>query len=200
MVAGGASVKLFSSIQTRFDEEKTAASAAVLLREAGGQMEYMRLLKLLYMADRLSWKRLRRPITGDSYVAMDQGPVLSETYSLLKEEGEVEEAEGGPWSRTVERSGRYDVRLRMEPNLDPLSDAEIEMLRQVYQEFGRMDLWELVRRLHQLLPEWTNPKGSSIQIWPEQILKALGMPDEEVEAAGAEAKERTHFERLLGIG
>lgn len=188
----------FSTIATRFDEAKTAAAATVLLNQASGAMEYMRLLKLLYMADRLSWAKLGRPITGDNYVSMDQGPVLSKTYNLIKSEGESAEDEARPWQQTVERASRYEVRLRQAADLGPLSAAEIGMLEQVYSEYGKMPLWTLVRHLHKKLPEWSNPKGSCIDIFPETILSALGLSDEQVEEVRREATERIHFERLLG--
>lgn len=162
-------------------------------------MEYMRLLKLLYMADRMSWEKFGRPITGDDYLSMDHGPVLSQTYNLVKSEGEVAEEETGPWQETVERKSRYDVRLRREPDLSSLSNAETELLRESYRQFGKISLWALVRQLHELLPEWSNPKGSSIEIWPETILRALGKTEQHIKEVSQEATERVHFERLLGI-
>jgi uncharacterized phage-associated protein len=61
-------------------------AAAVLLKEAGGKMTRLRLLKLLYIADRESIAETFQPITGDDVVAMDHGPVLSKTYRLIRRE------------------------------------------------------------------------------------------------------------------
>lgn len=189
-----------SRIPTRFDERKAAGAAGVLLQKAGGQMEYMRLLKLLYLADRESWKRFNRPITGDDYVSMDQGPVLSKTYNLIRQEGELGASDEalGPWARTVERVSRYDVKLSCEPDLGPLSEAEIQVLRETYDQYGNWRLWDLVDHLHKILKEWSNPKGSSIEISPEEILRALGKSERDIKEARQDAQERADFERLLG--
>ena len=70
-----------------FDTLKIVQAAAVLLKEEAGQMTRLRLLKLLYIADRESLAETLRPISGDDVVAMDHGPVLSSTYKLIRREG-----------------------------------------------------------------------------------------------------------------
>ncbi len=46
-------------------------------------MSYMKLIKLLYLADREALARWGRPITTDTYVAMKHGPVLSYILNLI---------------------------------------------------------------------------------------------------------------------
>lgn len=189
------------SIPTRFDEKKTAAAAAFLLNAAGGRMQYIRLLKLLYMADREGWKRYGRPITQDDYVSMDHGPVLSKTYDLIKTEGAQPEPTGA-WQETVERAGRFDVSLRGQPNYGPLSEAEIEILNDVHQRFAGMSTWDLIAHLHDILPEWTNPKGTSKEIPPEEILKkscerrCSGTPSSNPQCPGW--TDRIRYRRVYG--
>lgn len=79
-----------------FSVERTAQAAGILLQaEEGHRMKYIRLLKLLYVADRESIRQSGFPITGDNVYAMRNGPVLSTTYNLLKGEGATPEAEHG---------------------------------------------------------------------------------------------------------
>src|ERR1700675_4380838 len=67
-----------------FEVAKTIQAIGVLLRNLGrGQLEYLTLLKMLYIADRESLRDRGRPITGDQVVAMKQGPVLSGVYDLI---------------------------------------------------------------------------------------------------------------------
>ncbi len=183
------------TVRTTFDERKTAAAAAVLLKEAGGSMPYIRLIKLLYLADRESWKNYGRPITGDEYVAMTYGPVLSRTLDLLK----MDEPER-PWGRIVERIGRYEVALRAgtEPDLGPLSDAEVEIIRDAHRFYRDLDRWKLCDLTH-LLPEWSDPGDSSRAISPDDILRALGKSDEEIEDSRQETTERSYFENLFAV-
>src|SRR5436190_24334529 len=66
---------------------KTAQAAAVLIRaECATGMNYMRVLKLLYIADRECLRRYGRVITGDRAVATKRGPVLSVSLDLIKGE------------------------------------------------------------------------------------------------------------------
>ena len=180
-------------IVTRFDERKTTAAAAYLLDKASGGMPYIKLIKLLYLADRESWRRYDRPITGDRYVSMNFGPVLSATYDLLRREDTT--TGGSPWSRTITTAG-YEARLLGSADLGPLSDAEIEILDEVYQLTEKMDRWRLCDLTHSF-PEWKDPEGSSVPILPEEILKALGKSEEEIDVARQEAAERQRFQQIF---
>lgn len=178
-------------IPTHFDERKTVAAASFFLEKAGGRMKYIRLLKLLYMADREAWDQFGRPITGDHYVSMDQGPVLSTTYDLIKEE-----EESAVWREAVGRDD-FDVVLQGDPNFGPLSEAEMEILSAIHDRFRQMKTWDLIKHLHTVLREWTNPEGTSITIDPEDILKALGKGDR-IKAVRKDMEEYESFQRLLG--
>lgn len=65
-----------------FDPEKTLAAIALFVRETGESMYTV--LKMLYLADRLHLERYGRPITGDTYFAMQEGPAGTKTYDLMK--------------------------------------------------------------------------------------------------------------------
>jgi uncharacterized phage-associated protein len=68
-----------------FNIEKAIQAVAALLHFHGSkEMSYLRMLKLLYIADRETLKETGRPITGDRIVAMEHGPVLSSVYDLIK--------------------------------------------------------------------------------------------------------------------
>ena len=69
--------------ETMFNERRVAQMAAYLLDHARTRMKYLKLMKLLYLADRESMKRHGHPISGDRYVSMDHGPVLSNTLNLI---------------------------------------------------------------------------------------------------------------------
>lgn len=182
-----------SSIRTNFNERKTTAAAAVLLQEAGGRMKYLRLIKLLYLADRESWRQFSKPITGDSYAAMKRGPVLSQTLNLIKRPPEK-----GPWAETIETDlAQHEVRLKREPDLGPLSDAEIEILKEAHRLHAQMDRWRLSDLTH-AFSEWKDPGESSKPIWPEDILAALEKSEEEIEEARQDSAERVYFDKILG--
>jgi uncharacterized phage-associated protein len=177
------------SLRFNFDERKALAAAAVLLEHAGGRMRYIRLIKLLYLADRESIDRRGRPIVGGRYVSMNYGPVLSEVLDLVK-------CGGSLWSEGVEKEG-YEVHLKGTVNVGALSQEEIDLLREAAELYKQLDQWKLCDLTHSL-PEWKDPKGSAIDIALDDILRALGKDDEEVEETHQEAAERAYFDELFG--
>ena len=64
-----------------YNERRTAEAAAYLLHRAGGTLPALKLMNLLYLAERLSLKRYGEPLTGDRLVSMPHGPVLVNTWA-----------------------------------------------------------------------------------------------------------------------
>ena len=181
-------------MQLPFNEAKAAQTAARLLKNRGGKMSYMKLIKLLYLVDREALRRWGRPVTTDSYVAMDQGPVLSTTLNLINH-GPAPERKS-PWSELISERDGYDVRLQTEDPLDDeLSRAEEELIDEIFSQFGNMGRWQLVDHLH-TLPEWEDPKGGSLQISYEDIFRALGKDDQEIGELEGELESVSSVDRL----
>lgn len=156
-----------------FDPIKAAQASAVLLKtEPARRMSRLRLLKLLYIADRECLKERKRPITGDRPVAMDHGPVLSHTYDLLKGKDV-----GSPaWDRYLHTVGR-DVELVEDPGVGKLSRYEIERLQEVANRFRDWNDWKVADYTHEF-PEYKRnepPKGSRNPIPVDHVLEAIGL-------------------------
>jgi uncharacterized phage-associated protein len=143
-------------------------------------MSYMKLLKLLYLADRKALLSFGRPITYDRYVSMDHGPVLSQTYNLIVAEESPTEAPSY-WRSLISVPESFEVSLRVPtPPNDQLSPAEERVLDDVFDEFGAMGRWQLVAFVH-TLPEWKDPHGSSIPISVRDVLSGGGIDESDVE-------------------
>src|SRR4051812_27718977 len=95
----------------RFREDKTTQAAALLLKWAGGRMNYMKLIKLLYLADRTALLRWGRPITFARPISMRHGPVLSEVLDLINE-GQLA-PETSAWRDTISAPAQYEVSLNV---------------------------------------------------------------------------------------
>lgn len=132
-----------------FDTLKAAQAAAVLLREHGGQMSRLRLVKLLYIASRESMAETLRPITGDRIAAMDHGPVPSSTFDLLNRE----HAEAPIWDQFIEQSGPQEHRLVRDPGVGELSKYEIGKLRKVSETRREMNDYDIALET-QAFEEW----------------------------------------------
>jgi len=146
-------------------------------------MSYMKLLKLMYLADRKALLEHGRPITFDGYVSMDRGPVLSQTYNLIVEEDDPDNPTY--WRQFISAPIEWEVELRREAPSTELSPAQEQVLDEIFAQFGGMNRWELVRLMH-TLTEWSDPHGSSIPIDIDEILRAGGMS--EADREGVEEK------------
>lgn len=168
-----------------FDEASTVEAVAYLLEKAGGRMNYTVLLKLLYLADRQALAELGAPITGARAVAMPYGPVLSEVLNLIKSDPR------GPrstrWKQHFQRDN-FDLVLRetVEPN--ELSRAAHKILDDLVRRFGKKTHGQMIDYCHDNLPEWQDPNGTSLAIRPEEILRAQGKSEEEIQQTANEAE------------
>lgn len=179
-----------------FSEQKVAQMAAYFLQRRGGRMAYIKLMKLLYLADRESMDRYSAPMSHDSHVSMAQGPVLSVTLNLIT--GQIESP---AWRSWVTSEAHFEVSLSRELNdlelLDELSDADLEIMNHVWEQFGRMKRWELVDYTHEHLPEWVNPGRSSTPINPRAVFRALGKDEQQAELLARELFERKSLGRAV---
>lgn len=175
-----------------FDDRKTAQAAAFLLERSGGRMPYIKLLKLLYLADRQSLIETGYPVTGARMVSMDHGPVLSEVLDFIT----WGPHEGSTWGRYVSPPDGYDVTLVGRAEREELSDYEVELLEAVFEQYGGWDKWALIEYTH-TLPEWVDPAGSALPIDGRVILREAGKPDEEIQAISELAGEIRSFNNFI---
>jgi uncharacterized phage-associated protein len=160
----------------QFDEAKATQSAAFFLRLRGGQMHHIKLIKLLYLADREALLRWGAPITSDRYVSMDNGPVLSRVLNLI-----TDDRPKPVWSQYISAPmGDYEVQLVKDFPTDRLSRAEERLITEIFEQYGYRNRWDLIDNVMHHLPEWRNPNGSSIPIQIRDILNAAGESEEEI--------------------
>ena len=176
-----------------FDAKKTAQAAAYLVQLNDGTLNYMKLLKLLYLADRQSLIDTGLPITGDKWVSMDHGPVLSGIYGQITMGRPI--LGSSPWYEYITEADGFDVSVARAPETDQLSKYEVSLLNEVFTRFGKMNKWTLVQWTHGL-PEWDDPKGSSLPIDPERILREVGRSRQEIEEINDDAEEMYFIQNL----
>ncbi|MGH2632905.1 MAG: Panacea domain-containing protein [Tepidiformaceae bacterium] len=185
-----------NSMRFMFDGRKAAQAAAYLVQLNGGRMNYMVLIKLLYLGDRQALIDIGAPITGDRMVAMPHGPVLSRTYDLINM-GAPEAGGPCPWYEYLSEPADYEVKLKKAPETDELSKYELGLLGDIYAKFGRMSKWALRDYAH-TLPEWDDPRGSSFGIDQLDILRSSGRTEAEIAEMQHEAEE-TWFMKTLDM-
>jgi uncharacterized phage-associated protein len=174
-------------MRLQFNEAKAAQAAARLLKLRGGQMSYLKLIKLLYFVDREALLRWGRPVTTDRYVSMDNGPVVSKICNLIREEPRP----GTPtvWYSLISRPENYEVSLLQDPPPDDeLSIIEERLIDEMFMRFGSKSRWELVDLSHRL-PEWKDPQGSAIPFNYADILRAENKSEQEITETVQELEE-----------
>ena len=181
-----------------FNECKTAQAAAFFLsRQTKNRMPHLKLMKLLYLADRESVREHGYPITNDAWVSMPHGPVLSRTLDLIN--GYVDSAPNG-WEHWISDKENHEVALRraFSPDeLGQLSPADTEVLESVWNEFGAMSQWEIRDWTHDHCKEWKDPCGSSAPIAFEDMAKAVGYSAQAAQALSDEFEENKAIDRLF---
>lgn len=165
------------------DREKLYQSVGYLIEKHGGRLNYMKLIKLLYIADREMINQTGYPITGDSYCSMKNGPVLSRLYDLIrgKDFGPDQIAWNGLFRTTQYILTRSDDGVL---ELGDLTPREISILDCVSDKFQNHTQFDLCDYLHQrdLFPEveWQESGRTSRALPIDSIRHALGFSDAEI--------------------
>ena len=158
-----------------FNTKKAAQVVAFFTLKNGGQINILKVTKLIYLADRKSMQLRDHPITNDSYVSMDFGPVNSCTYNYMK--GSAPDRQD-QWLEYIARKNGHDIPLSrdidIDADLDELSRSDLRILHEIWEEFKDVDRFDLAEFTHKYCPEWVDPKGSSIPIEYATIFQNLG--------------------------
>lgn len=182
--------------KTTFNEQKATEAATTLLslRETK-RADYLWIIKMLYFIDREALKRWERPITYDRYVAMPHGPVLSTIFNIIKNN-----MPSVVWKQyIVTRRGDYEVSLNGSPApRRKLSEAEVELINEMFQKYGHLSGKELEELSHHL-PEWHDPHGSSIPIPLSDVLNVLDFNQEDIARIESELEVEEEINALFGV-
>lgn len=160
-----------------FDKEKVTQITSYFLWKHKGFMPYIKLLKLVYLADREALLSLGDTLTGDSFIAMKLGPVPYFTYNSLKQNNL-------PNNWLVIEG--YNVKLVKQINEnDPLETFDLispeiaELLDSIIEKYGMYEKYTLCNLTHKICPEWEQCKNYSIEL--SDILRASGKTEKEIE-------------------
>jgi len=185
---------IFVPVRFLFNEKKAAQAAAFLVKKHDGRLIYMKLIKLLYLADRKALLDCGKPITGDRMVATPKGPVLIGIQDLINWGQKREEP--CAWLEYISPPERYEVRLvNPDPDFDLLSERECLILDEIDAMYGKVDKWSLAELTHEL-PEWRDPCGSSLPIDPADILRAESRCEQEIQHIAENAEQALLLDKI----
>ncbi|MFN7998014.1 MAG: Panacea domain-containing protein [Bryobacteraceae bacterium] len=177
-----------------FNETKATQAAARLLTLRGGRMSCIKLVKLLYLADREALLRWGVPITGDRFVSLDIGPVPGRICELIQ--GEPPPNSARIWRRFISDPDHYEVQLVADPGSGELRAGELSLIDEIFEQHGRRERWSLVEYTR-ALPEWTYPDGSALPIEYRDILRSAGKTEVEISEIEESLDSAALAERVL---
>ncbi len=174
-----------------FEPKKIIQIITYLLSLNNNKLNLLKLMKELYLIDRLSISERDTSLSGDTYVSMSHGPVLSITLNLIRDDF---------FKRYIKQiPAKYfpDIELTKSAGEDLLSAKDKEYINSVSSKFAKYSPRQLEEYTHKL-KEWVDPLGSSIKIRYRDIMKALGKSDEEIKQAKLEYEQISNLTNFLG--
>ena len=178
-----------------YNEIKATQVACLLLGMNGGEMNYVKCIKLLYSIEREALKRWMRPVFYDDLCSMPYGQVVSQT--LDRAEYRQHKAKSY-WGDHIENDGRNNLRLIKECSINKLSRAEIELVEEIFDKNKYKDADQLFKDHHnpKLFPEYVDPHGSSKKTTYPYLLQILGKTSEEIKDFEDDIDEMKYLEEI----
>ena len=161
-------------IRFDFDREKGIASALYVCKRLIGAKHspnLHKIFKIFYFADQKHIASYGRPIVGDSYVAMKYGPVPTNLYSIFQSVRGDADCFSSEAYRAFFKVKGHNVSPLADPDLDELSESEIECLDSSIEENKTKDFDELTELSHDLAYE---NAGQNCDISFRDIAKVAG--------------------------
>jgi uncharacterized phage-associated protein len=134
-------------------------------RKKDGQINKMKAIKLIYLADRYHLRKYGRPIVGDIYWAMKLGPVGSNTLNIADLSERNLDGDSLRYAKEFITHAKGDdkkeeIVSKKEVNLNVFSQTDIEAFETVFKEFGDLDQFELAKKITHQYPEWSKHENA----------------------------------------
>lgn len=164
-------------MNVQFDKTKTL-NALLFVANRVQRRDFHKIFKIIYFADRQHLAEWGRPITGDTYIAMEAGPVPSRLYDMLKI------VRGDSYLPDTEGLGKYfqiDSWMYVNPlkdaDLDHLSPNEQEVLDACIAKYASLSYDEIKEKSHDVA--WRSTARDFAINW-DNIAREAGLDESEV--------------------
>ena len=125
----------------------------------GDAVPELKIIKLIWAADRYHLRKYARTVTYDNYVAMFRGPVGSTTKDVVEFEtgfGNVSDGDNRyseKFLKFYQTNGDGYITAVAETDMNELSETDVEALDFAIENFGKMSTDEVINFTHKY-PEW----------------------------------------------
>jgi uncharacterized phage-associated protein len=178
-------------IEFDFKQEKAIAAICYLGSKNISSFDKYKACKLLFFADKAHLAKFARPITGDTYYALQYGPVPSKTLDLMNaiEQGYTI----GPFA--FDTRYQYPQILAGECDFSVLSKSDIEALDSAAEKYGPKSFAELKAITHEL-PAYTKADQKTNQMKFEDFFEE---DEDAVRGASELANERGNLLKTFRV-
>lgn len=177
-----------------FKTDKAVHSLLFALQQLGGRSDMHKLCKILYFADQRHLSIYGRSITGDTYIAMQYGPVPSNVDDILKAvRGDsffASSKEAEPLKKYLTFDNRFMVRALVAPDMDELSATDVKCLTYAIELCRNKSFVELTEYSHGLA--WNNTKRDR-EMSVKDILREIGEDEAYVEYIADKQRTQAAF-------
>lgn len=133
----------------------TQAFGFLLSKDSNHKMPRIKLVKLLWAADRYHIRNYGRTVSGVEYFAFKHGPVASIALAIARQNSDYELTENDiSYVEQFFTSDRINTAMSASPGEDYLSDTDKEALEFACDKFGDLDRFELADNISHRYPEW----------------------------------------------
>lgn len=164
-------------MNVQFDKEKSL-NALLYVANRVQRKDFHKIFKIIYFADRQHLADWGRPITGDTYIAMEAGPVPSRLYDMLKI------VRGDSYLPDMEGLGKYFqvenwmyVRPLQDADLNKLSANEQEAMSKAIEKYAALSYDEIKEKSHDVA--WRSTARDFLISW-DNIAREAGLDEVEV--------------------
>jgi uncharacterized phage-associated protein len=122
------------------NNSKIKATILYVLNEIREGVDFLKLFKIIYFANQKHLVNYGRSIIDDKFVAMQNGPVLTDTYNKLRSD-HFDFIDRNP-------EGGYMIFAKELPDMDELSESDIECLKYSIEDNKNLTFGELSEKSH----------------------------------------------------
>ena len=165
-------------MDVQFNKVKTL-NALLYVANRVQRKDFHKIFKIIYFADRQHLADWGSPITGDTYIAMEAGPVPSRLYDMLKiVRGDSYMPDNEGLGKYFQIEGWMYVKPLLDADLNKLSPNEQEALQEAINKYAALSYDEIKEKSHDVA--WrSTARGISIK-WAD-IAREAGLNGEEME-------------------
>lgn len=165
------------AIRYNFNEKKTI-NVVLYIAEKLKRRDFHKIFKICYFADREYLNEYGITITGDTYIAMDAGPVPTKTYDMLKI------VRGDSYMSDTKNLGQYFavsnwmfVQPLQKADMAEIAPAEKEVIDRMIERYGDLSYDEIKEKSHDIA--WRST-ARDYPISFESMALEAGMDEEDI--------------------